>query len=248
LIGTVLCKRYRIMEEIGHGGMGVVYRAWDESLQTNVALKVLLPVDLKDPSARDRFKRGALLPAPIDHPNVCSVRHFDTCDGVDCLVMDYIAGTPLEERIAAGLRPLAVDPELLQVARQHSTDMFARGYFAHVTPEGHDPFERMREAMATPMADSAKASTKTSGMTVRTLIRVSFTPTTGARSSRIRPWNMACVAPPSAFPMATADRSMGATRTSLRNPNSRSHTMLMAAKMLLKSTDMPMIPGKMNCV
>ena len=50
------------------------------------------------------------------------------------------------ERIAAGLRPLAADPELLQVARQHSTDMFARGYFAHVTPEGHDPFERMREA------------------------------------------------------------------------------------------------------
>ena len=50
------------------------------------------------------------------------------------------------ERIAAGLRPLAADPELLQVARQHSTDMFARGYFAHVTPEGHDPFERMRES------------------------------------------------------------------------------------------------------
>src|SRR5207253_2624032 len=40
------------------------------------------------------------------------------------------------ERVAAGLRPLAADPELLQVARQHSTDMFARGYFAHVTPEG----------------------------------------------------------------------------------------------------------------
>ena len=114
MIGTVLCKRYRIMEEIGHGGMGVVYRAWDESLQTNVALKVLLPVDLKDPSARDRFKRGALLPAPIDHPNVCSVRHFDTCDGVDCLVMDYIAGTPLEERIAAGLR----ETEVLDLGRQ----------------------------------------------------------------------------------------------------------------------------------
>ena len=50
------------------------------------------------------------------------------------------------ERVAIGLRPLAADPELTQVARQHSTDMFARGYFAHVTPEGHDPFERMREA------------------------------------------------------------------------------------------------------
>jgi uncharacterized protein YkwD len=50
------------------------------------------------------------------------------------------------ERVAAGLRPLAPDPELTQVARQHSADMFARGYFAHVTPEGRDPFERMREA------------------------------------------------------------------------------------------------------
>ena len=50
------------------------------------------------------------------------------------------------ERAAAGLRPLASDPELAQVAEQHSTDMFVRGYFAHVTPEGRDPFERMREA------------------------------------------------------------------------------------------------------
>ena len=50
------------------------------------------------------------------------------------------------ERVAAGLHPLAPDTELAQVARQHSSDMFARGYFAHVTPEGHDPFDRMREA------------------------------------------------------------------------------------------------------
>ncbi len=50
------------------------------------------------------------------------------------------------ERTAAGLRPFAPDPELAQVARQHSVDMFARGYFAHATPEGRDPFERMREA------------------------------------------------------------------------------------------------------
>jgi len=50
------------------------------------------------------------------------------------------------ERVAARLQPLATDPELTQVARRHSADMFARGYFAHVTPEGHDPFERMRQA------------------------------------------------------------------------------------------------------
>ena len=51
-----------------------------------------------------------------------------------------------QERAAAGLRPLAPDPELTEVARQHSTDMFARGYFAHDTPEGLSPFDRMRAA------------------------------------------------------------------------------------------------------
>ena len=51
-----------------------------------------------------------------------------------------------KERIAAGLKPLAPDPELTEVARLHSTDMFARGYFAHDTPDGRDPFDRMREA------------------------------------------------------------------------------------------------------
>lgn len=51
-----------------------------------------------------------------------------------------------KERVAAGLKPLAPDPELTEVARQHSADMFARGYFAHDTPDGRDPFDRMREA------------------------------------------------------------------------------------------------------
>jgi uncharacterized protein YkwD len=51
-----------------------------------------------------------------------------------------------QERVAAGLKPLAPDPELTEVARRHSADMFARGYFAHDTPEGLDPFDRMREA------------------------------------------------------------------------------------------------------
>jgi uncharacterized protein YkwD len=51
-----------------------------------------------------------------------------------------------KERVAAGLKPLAPDAELREVARSHSSDMFARGYFAHDTPEGDDPFDRMREA------------------------------------------------------------------------------------------------------
>ena len=50
------------------------------------------------------------------------------------------------ERAAAGLAPLAPDPELTEVARAHSTDMFARGYFSHITPEGRSPFDRMNAA------------------------------------------------------------------------------------------------------
>lgn len=50
------------------------------------------------------------------------------------------------ERAAAGLKPLEADPELTEVARRHSADMFARGYFSHYTPDGKDPFERMRES------------------------------------------------------------------------------------------------------
>ncbi len=51
-----------------------------------------------------------------------------------------------QERVASGLKPLASDPELTEVARRHSVDMFSRGYFAHDTPEGRDPFDRMRAA------------------------------------------------------------------------------------------------------
>jgi uncharacterized protein YkwD len=50
------------------------------------------------------------------------------------------------ERISRGLKPLAADPELVPVARAHSSDMFSRGYFSHYTPEGKDPFERMKDA------------------------------------------------------------------------------------------------------
>ena len=80
-------------------------------------------------------------------------------------------------------------------------------------------------------------------MTVRML---SFTPTNGARTSRISPWIIAWVVPPSALPIATAQRSIGATSTSFKNPNSRSHTIDIAPKIALKRMDMPMMPGYMN--
>jgi len=85
-----------------------------------------------------------------------------------------------------------------------------------------------------------------SGIISRMVSRLSLTPTKGASTRRIRPWIIACVVPPSALPMATDDRSMGATSTSLRKPNSRSQTIDMAPKMAVKRIAIPMMPGYMN--
>src|SRR5262252_1867560 len=106
--------------------------------------------------------------------------------------------------------------------------------------------ERMREAIATPTPDSANAMQKIRPITSTTTSGVSFTPKKGASTSRITPWNIACVAPPRILPMATADRSIGATNTSLRKPNSRSQMMDIPLKIEEKSTAIPMIPGYMN--
>jgi len=102
------------------------------------------------------------------------------------------------------------------------------------------------EASATPNEESPNASTAASGIMVSTVTTLNFTPTNGARTRRIRPWIIACVVLPSALPMATAERSIGATSTSLRNPNSRSHTIDIAPKIAVKRMAMPMMPGYMN--
>jgi len=102
------------------------------------------------------------------------------------------------------------------------------------------------EAIATPNEASPKARTAASGTSSTTVRRLSFTPTNGASTSRIKPWIIACVVPPNALPTATAQRSIGATRTSLRKPNSRSHTIDIAPKIALNRIDMPMMPGYMN--
>ena len=104
----------------------------------------------------------------------------------------------------------------------------------------------MVEASATPNDDSPKASTAASGISVRTVSTLSLTPTNGASTRRMRPWIMAWVVPPKALPIATDERSMGATRTSFRKPNSRSHTIDIAPKMAVKRIAMPMMPGYMN--
>lgn len=104
LIGRTL-GHYRILAKIGEGGMGEVYRAHDEHLDSDVAIKVLPPGSVSDQSARNRFHTEARALARLNHPNIAIVHHFDTQQGVDYLVMEYIPGITLSERLARGKLP-----------------------------------------------------------------------------------------------------------------------------------------------
>ncbi|HKN34986.1 MAG TPA: protein kinase [Terriglobales bacterium] len=104
MIGQAL-SRYVIREQIGAGAMGVVYLAHDGQLERDVALKVLPPGALADETARKRFRKEALALAKLNHPNVETVFDFGTENGVDFLVTEYIPGTTLDIKLAAGPLP-----------------------------------------------------------------------------------------------------------------------------------------------
>ncbi|MFZ1006240.1 MAG: serine/threonine-protein kinase, partial [Candidatus Sulfotelmatobacter sp.] len=95
-------SHYRVLEQIGAGGMGVVYRARDEQLERDVAIKVLSPGLLADDVARKRFRKEALSLARLNHPNVAIVHEFGSQDDTDFLVTEYILGTTLDVKLARG--------------------------------------------------------------------------------------------------------------------------------------------------
>jgi tetratricopeptide (TPR) repeat protein len=95
-------SHFRILEKIGAGGMGEVYRAFDERLERDVALKVLPSGTLVDEISRKRFRKEALALSKLNHPNIATVHDFDTQEGVDFLVMEYVAGETLGEKLRVG--------------------------------------------------------------------------------------------------------------------------------------------------
>ena len=101
MIGQTL-GHYRIVEKIGAGGMGEVYRARDERLERDVALKVLPTGTLADEAIRKRFRKEALALSKLNHPNIATVHDFDTQDGVDFLVMELVEGVTLSDKVAVG--------------------------------------------------------------------------------------------------------------------------------------------------
>lgn len=98
----VLLGHYRIVEQVGKGGMGVVFRARDERLQREVAIKVLPPGTFPDESARKRFQREAQVLAKLNHPNIVMAFDFGQQDGIDYLVTEYIPGVTLDAKLASG--------------------------------------------------------------------------------------------------------------------------------------------------
>jgi len=98
-------SRYHLLEEIGGGGMGVVYRARDEHLGRDVALKVLRSAAGMDEVARKRFRREARALSLLSHSSISTVFDFDSHDGLDFLVMELVEGESLQDRLRAA--PLA---------------------------------------------------------------------------------------------------------------------------------------------
>ena len=90
---------YLIEEEVGRGGMGVVYRARQVALDRAVALKLVAPELVKEPGFRERFQRESRIAASIDHPNVIPIYHAGEEDGKLYITMRYVEGTDLREMI-----------------------------------------------------------------------------------------------------------------------------------------------------
>src|SRR6266478_581367 len=121
MIGQTL-GHYRILAKLGAGGMGEVYRAHDEQLERDVALKVLPAGKLADEAARKQFRKEALALAKLNHPNIETVLEFNTQDGLDFLVIEFIPGLSLSEKLKEG--PLA-ESEILRLGAQFAGGLAA---------------------------------------------------------------------------------------------------------------------------
>ena len=137
-------SHYKVLTELGRGGMGIVYKAEDTKLERTVALKFLASHLLEDEEGHARFIREAKAAASLDHPNICTVYEIDEVDGETFIAMAYLEGRTVKAKIAE--RPLKLD-EALDIAIQtaqglqaaHEKDIVHRDIKSAnlmVTPQG----------------------------------------------------------------------------------------------------------------
>ena len=176
MIGKTL-SHYKVLEKIGQGGMGEVYRAEDTNLDREVAIKVLPEQFTQDPQRLARFEREAKLLASLNHPNIAAIYGFEQADDVRFLAMELVPGETLQERVAKG--PLPVE-EALEICRQIAEGVeaaHAKGVIhrdlkpanVKVTPEGKVKILDFGLAKAfeeeIPAADISQSPTLTEEMT-----------------------------------------------------------------------------------
>ncbi len=142
--GTLLGP-YRIVDLLGAGGMGVVYRAHDDRLQRDVAIKVLPPGLLANDDARRRFRREALALAQFNHPHIAAIYDVGEQDGTDYLVMECVPGESLAARLQSGPLPIDSALSLASEIAGALTEAHGRGVVHRdlkpanviITPSGH---------------------------------------------------------------------------------------------------------------
>ena len=101
MVGQTL-GHYKILDKLGAGGMGEVYRALDTTLDREIALKILPPEVATDPDRLDRFEREAKALAALNHPNIVTIHTVEAVDEIHFLTMELVEGLPLSQLIPRG--------------------------------------------------------------------------------------------------------------------------------------------------